>query len=400
MLDSESSWLNIFIDESGKSNDDRLFSCVAVLVDDAQLQPARDAVEMIARQLSRGGEIKSTSINDNHPRRIKFLEAIQPIDFQYVCLVADKQYIRDDSGLKFKKSFNKFFKRLLHRPLNAYASGGIRAVFDKYGWPQTMQEFECYMTDWMPQNLFFDYQVTHVDSRSERLVQLADLIAGSINWCFDPGRKCDKSNQFRELLRSKELSIIAWPLREPISHSDDRSEDANITRQAQLRVQGLIARYESSSSQDERAMSIVLEELLFARIFEEGARQSIYADRLPDVLDQHGIGMNTRQVRSLVGIIRDAGVVVAGSPNGYKLALTASDITEYLSHTESIVGPMLARVRRARESVKLDTSGRYDILHGSANLRYLVEATSDAPLFVLEDNDACEDVEAVLETGA
>jgi hypothetical protein len=393
------SWLNIFIDESGKSADDRLFSCAAVLVEAAQLQSARNAVEIIACQLSSGGEIKSTSIGDNHARRIKFLEAIQQIDFQYVCLVVDKHYIRDNSGLRFDKSFNKFFKRLLHKPLNTYACGGIKAVFDNYGWPQTMQEFERYMANRIQQNLFFEYQVSHVDSRSERLVQLADLIAGSINWCFDPWRKCDESWQFRELLRNKELSIIAWPPRTRSEIGGEAIDDTNIAQQALLRVQGLINRYEDSLIQDKRAMAIVLEELLFARIFEEGHRQSIYADSLPGVLDQHGIVMNIRQVRSLVGNIRDAGIVVAGSPNGYKLALTPPDITEYLTHTESIVGPMLARVRLAREAVKLDTSGRYDILHASTSLRHMVEAIGDAPLHMLTESESYEEGDTVFELG-
>jgi len=110
--------------------------------------------------------------------------------------------------------------------------------------------------------------------------------------------------------------------------------------------------------------------------------------------------MNTRQVRSLVGVIRDLGVVLAGSPNGYKLALTAADIGEYLAHTESIVGPMLARVKLARQSVRLDTSGRYDILSQSHDLWSLVEASADHRLMALQDGEASEDTEAALEDGA
>jgi len=93
------------------------------------------------------------------------------------------------------------------------------------------------------------------------------------------------------------------------------------------------------------------------------------------------------------------GVVLAGSPNGYKLALRAADIGEYLEHTESIVQPMLTRVALARQSVKLDTSGRYDILDQSTPLRTLVEAATDQPLLTLRGDEASEDVEAVLEDG-
>lgn len=400
MLDSETQWLNVFVDESGSSSGDRLFCCAAVLVDDSQVNAARDAVEQLARTHASGGEIKSKSIGDNHSRRLTFLEAIQSIDFQYACLLVDKKAIHDDSGLRFRKSFNKFFKRLLQQPLDTYVRGGIRAVFDNYGWPETMQEFERYMHERLPRSLFFDYVPSHVDSRSERLVQLADLIAGSLVWCFDPSRKCADSAEFRALLRNKEFAITAWPPREYEGDSHDTSEDAIIARQAELRVQALLRQYEESVNIEERAIAIILEALLFARLFEDGADQSIYADHLPTILAQHGIEMSTRQVRSLVGVIRDKGVIVAGSPNGYKLALTAADIGEYLTHTEGIVGPMLGRVGRARQSVKLDTSGRYDILSRSDTLRALVEASADASLAALEDEAPSEDADAAFEDGA
>ena len=399
MSDTQMPWLNIFIDESGSSDDDRLFSCVAVLVDDAALDSAREAVEALALEQASGGEIKSKSIGDNHARRLRFLEAIQSIEFQYACLVVDKRAIRADSGLRFSKSFNKFFKRLLQRPLETYSSGGIRAVFDNYGWPNTMSEFERYMDDRMPPSLFFDYQPSHVDSRDERLVQLADLIAGSINWCFDPGRRCPESRAFRELLVKKELSITAWPPRDYVAPAaGTASEDASIAREAQARVQQLITRYESSELESERALSIMLEQLLFCRLFEDESRQSVYADQFPAVLAQEGVEMSVRQVRGLIGSIRDQGVVVAGSPSGYKLALTVSDVDEYLAHTEGIVGPMLTRVRRARESVKLDTPSRYDILERRDSLRLIVQALGDASLVALENDQACEEAEAMLES--
>lgn len=393
-------WLNAFIDESGSSDDDRVFSCVAVLADDSQVEPARAAVEVIARALASGGEIKSKSIGDNHARRVQFLEAIQQVEFQYACLVVDKSAIHDDSGLRFRKSFNKFFKRLLQQPLHSYASGGVRATFDQYGWPSTMEEFERYIAEQMRPNLFFEYQPSHVDSRGERLVQLADLIAGSLVWCFDPNRKCSESPHFRELLRKKELSAVSWPLPDRSSEDWSSAEDEDIGRHAQQRAQGLIARFANSEVPEESAISVVLDELLFARTFEDGQRQSIYAEHLPTVLAQHGIDMSTRQVRKLVSAIRDEGVVIAGSPYGYKLARTSADIGEYLAHTESIVRPMLARVALARQSVKLDTSGRYDILGQSAPLRTLVEAATDQPLLAVGGEELSEDLEAILEDGA
>ncbi|MDZ4179945.1 MAG: DUF3800 domain-containing protein, partial [Coriobacteriia bacterium] len=363
-------WLHVFVDESGTSDADAYFTCVAVLLDDSQVQPARDAIEGIAQRRSSGGEIKSSSIGANHARRLLFLEDIQDIAFQYACLVVDKAAIDDKSGLRFRKSFQKFFKRLLQKPFDSYAGGGINITFDNFGYPETMVEFEQYMHSRMRPSLLFDYESRHVDSASDRLVQLADLIAGTLNWCFDPSRQCAESPRYRELLRKKELAAIAWPpvSNTPTDEEESSPDDSVIGETALARAYRLRLNLDASPLPDERAAAYILDVLLFARLFEEGASQSIYADRLEELLKSQGFEVSTRQVRGMVGFLRDKGVVVAGSAHGYKLAISAADIQEYLAHTEGIVAPMLTRVARARESVLLDTSGAHDILGSNNNL--------------------------------
>jgi biotin operon repressor len=92
------------------------------------------------------------------------------------------------------------------------------------------------------------------------------------------------------------------------------------------------------------------------------------------------VSLTERNVRSVVSALRDAGVVVGTSPKGYKLPVCERDMDRFARHTNTIVPPMLARVQRAREDLKLASLGQIDILDSPAfdRLRRLVESL-DSP---------------------
>ena len=53
----------------------------------------------------------------------------------------------------------------------------------------------------------------------------------------------------------------------------------------------------------------------------------------------------------MIGGLRYKGIIIAGSPNGYKLALNLEDINNYLAHDNNIVFPMLDKLKLARDQV-------------------------------------------------
>jgi len=71
-----------------------------------------------------------------------------------------------------------------------------------------------------------------------------------------------------------------------------------------------------------------------------------------------------------VGIVSKAG--------RYRLACTVLDINRYLFHNPSIMGPMISRLRMAREGIKHDTANQYDILKSEdfSFLKTIVENVS------------------------
>jgi len=399
---SADSWLNVFVDESGTflsggrmPDDSQFFICVAVLVDDAKLDATAALVDSAAAALGGGAEVKSSRIGARHDLRIRYLEAVQDADFLYSWLLVDKTMIGGESGLRFQTSFHKFFKRLLQRPLTSYSGTGVRVFFDRYGSPRFMERFEQYMDEQLRPSLWFGYEDTHVRSCDSRLVQLADLIAGTLSYCFEPAKRCDQSHRFRELIGPKELSAVMWP---PPAYPSPGTSGADpldgvLGQRAVARANQLICNLGHSDSADERLLAATLEHLLFSRVMEDPPRQSVYADRLLELLSDQGFEISSRSLRTAVGGLRDRGVIVAGSASGYKLAFTVADIQEYLAHSAGVISPMLHRVDRARQTVKLDTLGKHDILcEGWAGLGAMVDALADSRLPVprVAGDDAAE----------
>lgn len=387
-------WLNVFIDESGtneldllKQNVMRYFIVAAVFVDDDQAHSACTKLEQIALELCGGAEIMSKRIGSKHETRRRFLEAIQPIDFGYAALAVDKSLIATHPGLRYKRTFHKFFARMLQGRLTRYG-GGLRVFSDEFGDSEFMRGFDAYLNENVPPNLFFEYEHEFVSSASSRLIQLADLIAGSISYWLEPGKRSESSEMFRELLRPKETDIVAWPLprRPPYGSGSNHPAasgplDKTIEEMAIMRSQQILETLGQSSDPIDSLRAATLEALLFARLFEVGSRRSIYSDRLIDLLRSQGLEVPAKQAfqASVIGGLRDNGIVIAGTSDGYRLAVTTADITDYLAHTEGIVEPMLARVVCARAAVKQDTASRYDILKdGHDVLRAIVGSYTDA----------------------
>jgi biotin operon repressor len=64
----------------------------------------------------------------------------------------------------------------------------------------------------------------------------------------------------------------------------------------------------------------------------------------------------------IVGNLRDQGVLIASSRDGYKIPSCSKDLDNFINHGKRIVLPMLNRIKEARETIKLATNNELDIL--------------------------------------
>ncbi|RLD43929.1 MAG: hypothetical protein DRI88_10290, partial [Bacteroidetes bacterium] len=145
-------------------------------------------------------------------------------------------------------------------------------------------------------------------------------------------------------------------------------------------------REHGDSDNEDRQMQIaVLRHLLFQKEYGENNRDdAIYADDLISHLEWQSFPKLNRQSFSsrVIGPLRDAGLVLAGSNDGYRLAMSTRDIRLYLDHDWAIIKPMLHRLKTAQEVIRMATSNRVDILTlpEYASLRCLVRTFEDQQL--------------------
>lgn len=61
--------------------------------------------------------------------------------------------------------------------------------------------------------------------------------------------------------------------------------------------------------------------------------------------------------------LRDSNVLIANSSKGYKIPKSEENLLRFFNHTNSMLQPMIARTKRARDRVKTAANGELDILN-------------------------------------
>ena len=82
--------------------------------------------------------------------------------------------------------------------------------------------------------------------------------------------------------------------------------------------------------------------LFDASEYEETTRRYIYADELIEHLRKCGWTIGKRSfTEEVIGGLRKENIIIAGSPIGYKLALSLEDVNEYLEQARKSFFPCL-----------------------------------------------------------
>jgi hypothetical protein len=376
-----------YVDETGTnvldtttSGESNLFICTAVLVKESDNDKLSEILLDMSKRLCGGAEIKSSRIGKKHNSRLKYLEEIKDLDFSYYALIINKDLIFRDSGLQYKKSYYKYINRMLYeRMKNTYSS--LHIVADTIGGQDYMDSFAGYLSRQMP-SMISTFSHAFGDSAETPLLQLADLITGTLGYCFIDTKKGSHSEQFRKILRPKELHIETWPLRRSTKNESRicGQEDALLDS---VRDRAIDFVEDTRSAGDEfcQMQGAIIQKLLFHQFFDCESNESLSAAKLRTHLENLGYDKPSEPTfrSKIIGKIRDAGIVISGTSKGYRLAVTEQDIHDYLEHNRNIIEPMLGRLRRAQEVIKVDVGTDVDILDTQEfyTLKSLVECYSD-----------------------
>ena len=362
-----------FIDECGsfgfdfcKEGVSTHYVVCAVIVNNKDIGGIEQKIEEIQRNKFGGSEMKSSSISDNHHRRINILTELLMLDFSLIILIADKQAFHENSPLtNYKGTFVKYLHRLLYDSMYC-AYPKLKIVEDEYGTSEFQKGYRQYIRNNRPAlNLFDDYDFDYVDSKNSNIVQIADIIAGSVMQHIIDTNAPDALKLFQSRIRD----VIRFPkVFTPKSEKmgDDSYYDAQIYNLAHKRALNYIEQNRNDLSEEVRLRSLFLRLLLFsAENF--GESQYIYAGKIVQELSDLSETKVTRDFlyRRIVAKLRDEDVLIASSSHGYKIPTCTEDIRTYIAQTDTVVSPMLARIGKCRSLISKETDGKLDILNAA-----------------------------------
>lgn len=374
-----------FIDECGnfgfdfqnnttsKPSGSSLYYVICAVVIKSEDIPALEAeAEKIRINNFQQGEMKSSLIGDNHKRRFKILYELSKLNFSLVILIADKQkFYREHHPLaNYKESFIKYLHQKLYDTMyTVYPK--LKIIVDEYGSSEFQKSFRNYLETHRPKpNFLNEYDFDYVNSIQSPLVQIADLIAGSIMQHLLDENAPDVLRFFKDRIRE----IVNFPNIYPpftAGMGADNAFDKNIYALAEHRASQYIDFNKNIEEKDIRMRVLFLKNLLWY-VRNISADKYISSGKIIRVLSDLTNSKVRRDYlyRKIIAPLRDAGVIIASCPHGYKIPTCVEDIYSYVNQTIGVVGPMLSRIEKCRQLIIAHTDGTLDILEDPALKKY------------------------------
>lgn len=368
-----------YIDECGNFGFDfsrdgtsKYYILCAVVVKNSELEKLHDAVNAVKNDNGFGKtEMKSRAIGNDYKRRSRIVAALLPINFRVIILVADKQAFIDDGPLSlYRPIFIKFLHQRLYNVLyNAYPK--LKIIEDQIGTTGFQESFKKYVKEHRPENLFCEYEFDYSDSKDSLLVQLADVIGGTINKVYVN----KQAPNYLEMLKGKIICIEEFPNKYTpyfaSANPENNKYDNDIFDLALHCSRSFISKYEHDES-FEKHMQVALLKYLQFQVLNVNAQKFIKSNQLLSVLSEYTESRIRPNYlyRRVIAPLRDAGVLLASCTHGYKIPISAEDITKYLNQTHTVVSPMLHRIEICRNLIKQQTHNALDILDDPAFSKY------------------------------
>lgn len=205
----------VFSDDSGdpgfrlEKGSSKVFVIALVIFDDPlEAEEASLAVKKLRRKIKVSDQYEFKFNKTNKKFREEFFEAVQNCDFKVRAIVVDKQKISSPRLRSNKEDFYNYI--IMHVIKNS--EGRIKKAklkFDSRGEKALRDELRAYLSrelDNKHNNIFTDLKF--VDSRQNTLIQVADMVAGSIYASYTKKdgsylKKLKESNKIEDILEFK-----------------------------------------------------------------------------------------------------------------------------------------------------------------------------------------------------
>lgn len=376
-----------YTDESGNSgwdfdkpNVSSHFVIASIIVKESELSTLMNSLERIRQQYFGNGEMKSSSIGKSIDKRRQVLSQLSNLPFSIFAVVFDKRKMINYKGLCYKPSFYKFLNNIVHKELRR-AFANVVVMADEIGGSEYMKSFSSYFREKSDiPTLFGDASFYFNKSDNNVCVQLADIIAGTIARKYDELYKKETVTDFIPIIKSKITRIQLYPQTyenyQIESSAIAQGYDRDIANICLKQAVEFVERNKDSKSSDVQAQIIVLDYLLF-RFLNNDLRKYIPTKELQSQLSATTYGnVSTQTFRNkIIAKLRDEGVIIASSSNGYKIPSKESELLDFVNHGTTIIYPMISRLRKCRDLIKLGTTNGLDLFEHIENedLRNVLE---------------------------
>lgn len=177
----------VFIDDSGdpsfkieKGSSKFFVICCILFEDDLQAEKTSTAIKELRRKLGFSEKMEFKFNGSSYKIRTEFLKTVKPFSFKIRVLVVDKKKIKSDLLKNDKQSFYSYFIKMVLR-YNKGTISDAKIKIDGSGDRIFRKRFLTYLR----KELNFRQKkiiknVRLVDSKTNQLIQLADMVAGTI----------------------------------------------------------------------------------------------------------------------------------------------------------------------------------------------------------------------------
>ena len=357
------------------------FIVTAVLIDSQNLESVEKSIDAIRKRNFQTGEMKSSNLANNDARRLKLLAELSNIEYNIFSVVIDKRELKGE-GFQYKSSFYKFLHALVDRELFSVFPN-LLIVADEHGGSEFKKGFIEYIKRRHIPDLFNQSEFRFSNSKSDLLVQLADIISGTLARCYETKKLSNKRSQFLGILKNKIIEIRFWPPDyKPFAFNPEKDFENYDPTIADL---GLNLAYQFLEQTKRTSIQYEVDQrtcLMYMIFFFKNINPESYIpthELIEQIIETRNSTISIHYFRSkVVAKLRDSGIIISSSNKGYKLPASTADLFDYVNHSNSYIQPMIDRLMKCRNKIKLVTKNKLDILD-KEEFKYLQILINNVP---------------------
>lgn len=366
----------IFIDEFGNTSlntsiegTSSHFVYAALVLQESQIEMARKVRNEINDLYFKGSTIKSNRVPNDEKgfnKRLNILIKLKELDFKVFALVIDKAKAEvTTGGIEYKETFIKFFNKVFLKPLaKSFASYEVYA--DKTGWPEFQRSLHTYIEKNVLQRDLFNPDRTFRlvdDMHEEPLVQLADILAGSLGKIYCTSNSFDsvKSSLLFDLLHDR-LFVNFYPSGKVNYIGDVKGDQSTDGAVQKIAVESAVEVLENRARLTDEAV-VVLEYLLL--MFKTSPSRMVESYEIVEKAKTFSPAFTSNNLKRCIQNLRDNGALIASiqGKSGYKLPDRVEDVVGFYNRNLNNIVLMINRIILCDSRLKQNGVNPIDILN-------------------------------------